>query len=366
MTDDDPKIDAEVALQRMRRHSPNDFLAHRLGNQDVSRLVRAIEGGVPAASLAVMARWWQFETYLRLLLYVELRGILGSDWQTPLTGITTSRAQHAAGLRYMASADDAHLLAHLDVGRLFELIDQYWAECSLGIGLPKTVWAGRVEEVRPIRHRLAHCRRPHADDASRLEQLLRDLEPAANRVLRAYTDWCAVRHDLSDPVVDAWVHLQHPDALRLVNHGHNTKGIHFELMASHLPGAEVIGTITGSPGWFWVMHVVLEGRRLYVDDFWSSQTVKNLMPLAAHIVQSSSWTLAVTIPAAQDADVIADAIGGFLNAVFEEVRPGEGTDVRHPWRRPEPDLDPRVDAEGLLSVLSGLNPEDPISIFDAA
>lgn len=39
--------------------------------------------------------------------------------------------------------------------------------------------------------------------------------------------------------------------------------------------------------------------------------------------------------------------------------------VRHPWRRSTVDFDPRVDAGGLLSVLSGLGDDDPRAIFFA-
>jgi hypothetical protein len=64
--------------------------------------------------------------------------------------------------------------------------------------------------------------------------------------------------------------------------------------------------------------------------------------------------------------LISRVIGGFLEAVFVPATPSErDTEVRHPSRRTDLALDPRVDAADLLSALSGLNPEDPITIFAA-
>jgi hypothetical protein len=171
--------------------------------------------------------------------------------------------------------------------------------------------------------------------------------------------------DLVDPVVDAWVHLGHPTARRLVPHGASNKGIHFSLMTSRLPWTATADAITGAPGAFWVLHVVLEDRHLYIDDYWAQQPVRALLPIAGHIIQPSSSQIAVTLPAVGDPQVIADAIGGFFESIFAAAGGGEADDVRHPWRRTEPEFDPRVDASGLLSVLAGLDVDDQLSIFAA-
>jgi hypothetical protein len=111
---------------------------------------------------------------------------------------------------------------------------------------------------------------------------------------------------------------------------------------------------------------VLDGRHLYIDDYLREQAVQALLAYAGHIIEPWGTQLAVTVPAVGDPKSISNAIGGFLEAVFEAVTPGErDTEVRHPWRRTDLALDPRVDAADLLSVLSGLNPEDPITIFAA-
>jgi hypothetical protein len=363
MAEIDP--DESMALARLRHEAPGEYLLHQLGDVNRDRLIRATDNGVPMESLGVTARWWQFEAYLRLLVYVQLRAQFGPDWLAPLTPEPIKRAKRAELTKYMASADDAYPLAHVDVGQLFPIIIEHWDACSHGIGLPQKVWQGKVTEIVPIRHRMAHCRRPHVDDAVRIEQLLRDLEPGANRALRAYVNWYEPRANLIDPVVEDWVVQRHPVAKRLVEHGWKNRGINFTLMAGRLPWAERRDMVTGTPGWFWIMQASLSDRQIYIDDYWSSARVQNSLPLACHIIQSSPFLIEVTLPAVGDERAISDAIGEFLEAVFETATKGDGNSIRHPWRRAEHDLDPRVDAQGLLSVLSGLNESDPITIFAA-
>lgn len=68
----------------------------------------------------------------------------------------------------MSTPDTTDHLAFLDVGKLFEIIDKEWHlfEPSL---IGQREWHGRVDELRTIRHRMAHCRRPHDDDLNRIE-----------------------------------------------------------------------------------------------------------------------------------------------------------------------------------------------------
>jgi hypothetical protein len=40
--------------------------------------------GVPKRALSTYARLWQFETWLRRMVYVELRALLGSGWNSDM------------------------------------------------------------------------------------------------------------------------------------------------------------------------------------------------------------------------------------------------------------------------------------------
>lgn len=344
--------------------SVGDGVVRALGEPTAVRLTTAVGCGVPPQTLAVAARWWQLETYLRQLIYIELRAKFGLSWETQLSDRTLNRADSAADrLAYMASPDDEHLLAHLDVGELFRLIgDSLWKECQPGVGMPMDVWKGRVGELMAIRHRMAHCRRPHNDDVHRLEQTLRDLEPAAHRALFTYADFAEVREDLDDPVVANWCRGGHEQS-RLVEHG-KSKGIWFHLGFCRRSWATQSERVSGEPGHFWMMFIVLDGQYLRPADYWADSAVRVSLPNIGHILHESPRFLKVTFPAVDDPDVVSDAIGRCFEAVFDAYRVGDHEDSTD-WRRGTSRLDSRVDVEGVLSVLSGLHYDEPISLFCA-
>ena len=151
--------------------------------------------GVPVSALAFYARWWQLETWLRQLVYMELRAKYGLGWLKHLAKTAPTRAAKDEINTYMATPDASNVLAYLDVADLFGLIasDEHWPlfEPSL---LPRTRWDGAVEELRDLRNRNAHCRRPHADDLNKIEQTLRSvaLESLSKRTTfatRSHPTW---------------------------------------------------------------------------------------------------------------------------------------------------------------------------------
>jgi hypothetical protein len=355
--------DDGLRLHRLRYSDPGSYVAQKYGESAVRRLSAVVDNGVPMDSLLIGGRWWQFENYLRQLLYIELRATRGPGWAAPLRALAQQRMQQAQQTSYMASPDDQLVLAYADVSDLLRVIERYWRQTSEGIGLPLNVWQGRLYELEQIRHRMAHCRRPHEDDLDRVEQTLRDLEPAANRALRAYTTSWPVNKNMDDPVVKDWCHNRH-ELSRLIEHGAKVKGIDFALHFGRQTWSDPNpNQVSGTPGFFWVMNVGLYQRQIYIDDFVAASAVRASMPYIGHIVQTSPNHLFVTFPAVGPPAGISDAIGRCFEVVFTASRPDDTRNhsVRHPWRRA--DLDPRVDAEGLLAVLSGLWPEDPITIF---
>lgn len=232
---------------------------------------RAVEHGTPALSVAFYARWWQLETWLRQLIYLEFRAKWGVDWAKHLvpskfpksSGTTAARATKDASNAYTATPDTTNVMSYIDVGVLFEVTDEHWAlfEPSL---LPKKRWDGWAEEIQQLRHRSAHCRRPHSDDLSRIELLLRDLERGAWNALTAHNvDYPLERVDQSDPVVAGWINKEHEDA-QLVDHGSRVRGVELRLTWSKRPWAtyENGETITGREGFF--IHATFHLQRTHV------------------------------------------------------------------------------------------------------
>ena len=141
--------------------------------------------GVPPMASALHARWWQFETWIRSLVHVELRAAKGAKWSEALRKDTVERQQQDEAFRYMATPDAQAALAYADAADLFRVIDTNWKlfESSL---LAHSVWSGNVVQLLSIRNRIGHCRRPHMDDLSRLQQTLRDMEAGAMTAVSSF------------------------------------------------------------------------------------------------------------------------------------------------------------------------------------
>jgi len=87
---------------------------------------------VPGYSLALYGRWWQLETWLRELFYVEMRARDGQRWiDSSLDTRTRQRQARDKARAYMASPDWDNPLAYLDASKLLDLIDD-----KLGVPRP--------------------------------------------------------------------------------------------------------------------------------------------------------------------------------------------------------------------------------------
>lgn len=130
---------------------------------------------MPPRALALYARWWQLETWLRTLTYIELRSRDGINWSNIVDNQAENRQKKDKHYEYMASPDWDDPLAYLDASRLFALIDDN-LELFEPILPGRDTWTGRRPELLSIRNRIGHLRRPHKDDLRKLQQTLRDLE----------------------------------------------------------------------------------------------------------------------------------------------------------------------------------------------
>jgi uncharacterized protein YfkK (UPF0435 family) len=159
----------------------------QLDSRALTAVASGLRGGKPSDAVATHVRWFQLETWLRQLVHLELSAAYGREWITHLASMAQRRAKLNSPNAYMLSPDEGSLLAYEDVGDLFALIEANWnfSEPSL---VPRVRWAGWADELKSIRNRIAHSRRPHADDLARIEQILRNLEAGAKIALAAYED----------------------------------------------------------------------------------------------------------------------------------------------------------------------------------
>lgn len=327
----------------------------------------AWQNGTPPEATALYARWWQLETWLRSLVYVERSARDGRRWADSLP----SRAEmlERADLRhgYMASPDAQARLAYLDAGPLLnDVITDDW-ELYADALIDKDAWKGRVVELRQIRHRIGHCRRPHQDDLARLEQTLRDIDAGAFRAVAAYNRGTKPDRRLDDPLVDAWVGGSHPDAARLLKHAQSNYDIQFHLRYSRRPWAEQRERdepITTRSGYLW--HAQFVGSRpVDIRKLWCDTGLDVAKELVVYMTANDPFAVEFSFAAVDNATEIADAIGSCFDAVLTHpyYHWDASLDASEQWLRRHGDLDARVQIATAWSIVD--DSTKPITMFAA-
>jgi hypothetical protein len=336
--------------------------------ENIPHLARLIDAGVPGAALAFYGRWWQLENWLREVAYVELRSRYGVHWSEYLHASVGKRLAVEQRNAYMASADGEELLAYADVGALFALIEDSWDLFSPLLP-PRERWRGRADELRELRNRNAHCRRPHTDDLARLQQALRDLERGAWLFYSSYLDTEFV-NAARDPVGKAWIAERHQVAQRLLGNGHAARKYEtrFTLLRTVRPWAEtpIRSRITGTPGVLWYARWSIAGHELNVAELW--RTVQRNGVSGKYLVHLlfDLGSVVATFAAVDDPKAIADAIGGVFDAILESIHPFRHTNAQE-WAqrsfRGAESLPRQVQTRGPFTTVDPLNP--PFLLFGA-
>ncbi len=333
-------------------------------------LVSSWSMGVPGYASALHARWWQLETWLRSLAYVELRSKFGSAWTSQVAPKALRYARNEAHLAYMPSPDAELILAYLDVFDLFDLIDRHWELFNVSL-IDADVWHGRTKELRQIRHRIAHCRRPHADHLSRIEQCMRDLEQGAFKAVTYFNSQAQPDSSMDDPVVAGWIRCEHQDARRLVQHAERNYEVFFRLAYSRRPWTELHpeeGPITGRPGYVWHALFSLHGPGFEVANLWNDHDMARARTRNSliYLCTDSPGSVDMSFAAVDDPGLIADSIGDCFDGVLSASRRGwhgRGQDDDfEKWAERARSLDPRVQVLTPWSMVDAYM--KPISLFD--
>lgn len=296
---------------------------------------------LPVESLALYARWWQLETWLRQLAYVELRARDGQQWdQAVLTA--SGRQSQDAQFRHLVSVDTENPLAYLDYSQLIDVIGRNWEQFE-PVLIRRSSWDSRQEELLRIRHRIGHVRRPHEDDLNRIEQTLRDLEQGAFIACASYNRQTAPdTHDHADAVTTGWIAREHKVA-RLIDHADDQYDTSVVLRLSRRPWAGWPDSLGSASGMLWHASFFMRSRHVDVSDFWHAGSFAIARPLVLHLVADDPSHVSVTFAAADDDQAVADAIGDALETFFSVSRHGYlEEDKQRRWRQRALSTDYRV------------------------
>lgn len=319
---------------------------------------------VPVQALNTYARLWQFETWLRVMVYVELRALLGDDWAKDLDP-NSGPFRSDKSLTHMPTRE-MNALSYAQLSKLLVLIDKHW-DCFSTYFPPKALWEAKLQEVAQIRHRVAHFRVGHQDDLARLKQFLRDIDHGfwsfctsynnAHPVLPARGDLVA-RHFLPlDPL--PWQEIE-PKRWAQVGIRDQSIPVGVSVRSQRRPWATT-PLAPGAPGHLYDVYFYAQDQRTFDLRRFLDQTERDHRRLV-HLCLDHDNAVRLTIPALLGAPAIIGLIERFHEAAVKTVSRGRFLPSSAPdvlaatW--PEYVLGPK-------DPLSYLDPEMPCAFFNA-
>jgi hypothetical protein len=168
-------------------------------------LIETIEAtDIDSNLLCAYARLWQFETWLRHMVYVEFQAKYGLDWGKKFeSNRLENHRKKDKSLTHMPTPEQ-YPISFISFGELCNAISDEWQLFSTYLP-PKQIWEAKLEEVQQIRNRVAHYRTLHRDDLSRIIQLMRDAD-------KGFWDFCVsmnashsksfMSNDIADPIIN--------------------------------------------------------------------------------------------------------------------------------------------------------------------
>jgi len=321
---------------------------------------------VPERALRIYARLWQFETWLRRMVYVELRALLGDDWSQSLRA--NAKAFNSDKFLKHMPTPEMNALSYSPLSELTRLVQEHWA-CFEPYLPPQSLWQAKLEEIAQIRHRIAHFRVGHTDDYPRLLQFLRDIDKGFWTFCTSYNDAHPILPQSEDRVTThflaldplPWSELE-PNKWAQIGHVDKSPVIGMTVAVLIRPWAPATRQIDGTPGHLYDFTLMAHERRKF-DYAKLLERSRNLHDHAAHFCLSTfEETLRVTVPAVLGATMIIELVEELLEMARYNV-----SRSRNPAA---------PDAEGIASEwpeyvlgpknpLTFLSPDMPCTFFSA-
>lgn len=282
---------------------------------------------LPERVLHTYSRLWQFETWLRRLVRVELRALAGDDWEMKVRKAEGPRGADKR-LTHMPTPE-TDPLSYAQFSEIRRLISEEWRLFAPFLP-PKNIWEAKLEEVAQIRHRVAHFRLGHEDDLRRVIQLLRDIDQGFWRFCTSYNDPRPVLPHSDDPVVEHFLPLdllpwQEVEKQKWTRVGFIDSQAAMTVTVEVLlrPWATWSTPVAGKDGMLYEVTIYIRHiRHLEYDRF-----LKGTQDLHKHFVHvcldSVAKEIRMTIPAILGADRIISIVERLVEVARHCIAPGE-------------------------------------------
>ena len=314
-------------------------------------LARAAER-LPSERFHTYSRLWQFETWLRTMVYVELRARYGDAWHHYLEAPNSRPLENDKKLSHMLTSDQLHT-SFMQLSDLLKTVSSNW-ELFQPYLPPRQIWDDKLLEVSQIRHRIAHFRPGHESDLDRVEQLLKDIDKGFWTFCSSYNlDYCFLPPS-KDEVLNAFLHL---DPVRIAD-PHQPLSVKIDILRREWLKSKHSEQIAGEYGYLYSVSIIPRGdRRIEHSRFLSST-----LPMHPHIchvcLDYAPCSIRVTLPAVLAKTDLIDIIERLIQAAQYALRPERVR--RHFPSDSQPHIDPIEHEMKLADRLADEWPEHVI------
>ena len=333
----------------LRRHLQPDPLA-----QAAERL--------PSERFYTYSRLWQFETWLRTMVYVELRARHGDAWHQYLKLPNSRPIENDKKLSHMPTSDQLQT-SFMQLSDLLKTVSFNW-ELFQPYLPPQQIWDARLLEVSQIRHRIAHFRPGHENDLDRVEQLLKDIDKGFWTFCSSYNSDYFFLPPSKDEILNAFLHLdpfpwtevgeRHWARVGIAD-PHQPLSVKIDILRREWLKSKHPEQIAGEYGYLYSVTIIPRGdRRIEHSRFLSST-----LPMHSHIchvcLDYAPCSVRVTLPAVLAKTDLIDIIERFIQAAQNALRPER---VRRHFRSDlQPHIDPIEHEKNLVDRLADEWPE---------
>ena len=184
-----------------------------------------IEKLVPKDAVHLYKMMWQFEKWLRLIVYVELYA-RDKNWEEAIKKhVNDWPPRSIEGDKKFTHMVTVHksAISYLSLGELWEVIsDKKNWDLYEKYFPPKDNTDARIKEIKNIRNRIMHFREPHENDVARMSLFLKDFESGVRLFCQSFTRKCYT--DKEDALVkllaDHWDSIGYGVELHHFNNGY--------------------------------------------------------------------------------------------------------------------------------------------------
>ncbi len=311
---------------------------------------------VPIQAINTYARLWQFETWLRTMIYVELRALLGDDWAKDIRRNSGS-FQADKSLTHMPTPE-MNALSYAQLSELVALISGYW-DCFAGYFPPKALWEAKLQEVSQIRHRVAHFRVGHFDDLARLKQFLRDVDKGFWHFCTSYNDADPILPQSSDPIAKHFLPLDplpwaefEPGKWAQIGFRDKSRPVGLSVRVQRRPWATYPLRV-GEPGYLYDFYLFGQDGRSFDLRYLMTRTQARHKHLVHLCLESDGASIRLTVPSVLGEETVIDLVQAFYDAAMNAVRQGR-----------------ILDADGMNALANTwpeyvLGPSNPLTFLDS-